>query len=160
MLLVSQPGLSDASEKLLDPTPRNEPPTQARSLTLCTAILTALATAALACGPALIHHATAYQHQAMSAVDATIAITAAPVAQHAALPAFTAAPIPRAKLIFQQFDILFHHQGDSAGMAWTDKPGWLQAMGRFFAFDFTYDFVHPYGITHGVSEWFECAARH
>ena len=62
--------------------------------------------------------------------------------------------IPRSKKVFEAFDVLFHHQGDGASLAWTDKPGWIAAMAPFFDDDFVYDFIHPLPMTRGLSGWF------
>ena len=63
--------------------------------------------------------------------------------------------IPRSKKVFEAFDVLFHHQGDGASLAWTDKPGWIAAMAPFFDDDFVYDFIHPLPMTRGLSGWFD-----
>ena len=77
-----------------------------------------------------------------------------PAASLAAAPA-PLSSVPRSKQIFERFDVLFHHQGDAASLAWTDKPAWLKAMAPFFAPGFTYDFVHPYPPTRGIPGWFD-----
>ena len=63
--------------------------------------------------------------------------------------------VPRTKRIFERFDVLFHHQGDTASLSWKDKPAWERAWDPFFVQNFTYEFVHPYPITYGFSGWFE-----
>lgn len=47
------------------------------------------------------------------------------------------AAIPGTKRVFERFDVLFHHQGDAAGLVWTDKPTWQRAWEPFFVDDFT-----------------------
>ena len=47
------------------------------------------------------------------------------------------AAIPGTKRVFERFDVLFHHQGDAAGLVWTDKPAWQRAWEPFFVDDFT-----------------------
>ena len=62
--------------------------------------------------------------------------------------------MPATKQVFNKFDVLFHHQGDGAGLAWTDEPAWRKAWRPFFVDNFTYEFVHPFPTTVGFSGWF------
>jgi len=57
--------------------------------------------------------------------------------------------LPESKIVIEGMAVIIRQH-----IQWNNWPAWSEAMAPFWADGFTYDFVYPYGKTHGLRDWY------